>query len=84
MKWENIYTTLPEDDGGSASLSLLYQCLGDTELLQKRLERGCKGCSRKDKRTLQTRKPQLHTFREAEVAWAITEWDILPACLSLG
>lgn len=24
MKWENIYTTLPEGDDGSASFSLLY------------------------------------------------------------
>lgn len=82
MKWGNSYT-LPEGDGGSASLSLLYQCLGDTEL-QKRLERGCKRSSRKDKRIPQIREPQLHTFREAEVAWAITEWDNLPAWLSLS
>lgn len=79
MKWENIYITLPEGDGGSASLSLLYQCLGDTELLQRRLERGCKRSSRKDKRVIQTREPQLHTFREALLAWATTEWDTLPA-----
>lgn len=50
MKWENIYSTLPEGDGGSASLSLLYQCQGDTELLQKRLETDCKRSNRKDKR----------------------------------
>lgn len=79
-----MYTTLPEGDGGTASLSLLYQCLEDTELFQKRLERGCKRSSRKDKRIPQIRKPQLHTFREAGVAWAITERDNLPACLSLG
>ena len=32
MKWENICTPLHEGDGGSASLSLLHQCLGNTEL----------------------------------------------------
>ena len=84
MKWENICTTLHEGDGGSASLSLLHQYLGDTELGQKRLERGCKGSSRKDKRMLWVRDPQSHTFKEAEVAWAITEWDNLPAWPSLG
>lgn len=41
MKWENTCTILHECDGGSVSLSLLHQCLGDTELGQKRLERGC-------------------------------------------
>lgn len=41
MKWENICTTLCESDGGSVSLSLVHQCLSDTELDQKRLERGC-------------------------------------------
>lgn len=84
MKWENSYRTLPEGDGGFASSSLLYQCLGDTELLQKRPEKGCKRSSRKDKRIPQIREPQLHTFGEAEVSWAIIEWDNLPAWLSLG
>lgn len=55
MKWENICTTLHGGDGGSASLSLLHQWLGDRELGQKRLERGCKGSSRKDKRISQIR-----------------------------
>jgi len=82
MKWENIYTTLHEGDVGSAALSVLQQCLGDTELSQKKLEGGGKGKTKE--RIPQKRAPQLHTFKEAEVAWAITEWDNLPAWLSLG
>lgn len=81
MKWGSICTTLHQDDGGTASLSLLHQCLGYTELGQQRLEVGFKGPSRKDKRIPQIKEPQLHTFKEADVA--TTEWDNLPAWLSL-
>lgn len=81
MKWENIYTTLTEGDGGSAFLSPLVPRGYRTtpEETRKRLEK----IQQKDK-IPQTREPQLHTFREAEVAWTITEWDTLPACLSQG
>lgn len=82
MKWGSICITLHQGDGGSASLSLLHQCLGYTELGQQRLEGGCKGSSRKDKRIPWIKEPQLHTFKEAEAA--IAEWDNLPDWLSLG
>lgn len=49
MKRQDIYTIFPEGDGGSASLSLLYQGQGDTELFQKTLEQVVKDPAGKTK-----------------------------------
>lgn len=79
MKGENICTTLHEGDGGSASLSLLHQCLEDREIGQKRLERGCKGQEQERQNTTDKRSSVTHLQRGRGSLGC--HWMGPPACL---